>query len=348
MVSTAIVKDKRYLRHYTGEYHPENHHRLEAIYEMLEEEGMKGKFREIVPRPAAREELEMVHTSRYVDQIAATYGRDHTMLDPDTSTSSESWEIARLAVGGLLNLVDGVMKGDLKNGFALVRPPGHHAETNRGMGFCIFNNVAIAAKYARQKYNLEKIMIVDWDLHHGNGTQNAFYEDPHVLYFSTHQFPYYPGSGSMGEIGRGEGTGFTVNVPLPGGQGDIEYVQIFRQLLYPIAEEYAPQLLLVSAGFDIYFQDPLGAMDVTPGGFYRMTEIVMEIAKKCCEERIIMVLEGGYDLTGLRESVKASLKKLGEIEYSVPNEGKKRKEMAETKEIIKSVRTVQKKFWKLL
>lgn len=347
MVSTAIVRDKRYLRHNTGEYHPENHHRLEAIYEMLEEEGMKGKFREVVPRAATREELEMVHTSRYVDQIAATYGRDHTMLDPDTSTSSESWEVARLAVGGLLNLVDGIMKGDFKNGFALVRPPGHHAETNRGMGFCIFNNVAIAAKYARQKYNLEKILIVDWDLHHGNGTQNAFYEDPHVLYFSTHQFPYYPGSGSIGEIGKGEGTGFTVNVPLPGGQGDAEYVQILKQLLWPIAEEYGPQLVFVSAGFDIYFQDPLGAMSVTPGGFYLLTEILMDIAKMCCQDRIIMVLEGGYHLAGLRDSVKASLKRLGDMEYEGVN-GNEKRDGVGVREIIRSVKGVQKKFWKSL
>jgi len=348
MVSTAIVKDKRYLRHITGEYHPENHHRLEVIYEMLEEEGMKGKFREVAPRIATREELEMVHTSRYVDQIAATYGRDYTMLDPDTSTSAESWEVARLAVGGLLNLVDGVMKGDYKNGFALVRPPGHHAETNRGMGFCIFNNVAVAAKYARQKYSLERILIVDWDLHHGNGTQNAFYEDPHVLYFSTHQFPYYPGSGSIGEVGKGEGTGLTVNVPLPGGQGDDEYVQIFKEILYPIAEEFIPQLVMVSAGFDIYFQDPLGAMDVTPRGFCRMTEIMMEIARKCCQERLVMVLEGGYNLTGLRESVEASLRRLGGMEYRGMKEDGRRKRLTGTNEIIKSVRTVQKKFWKTL
>ena len=347
MGRTAIVKDKRYLRHYTGEYHPENHHRLEVIYEMLEEDGMKGKFREIAPRAATREELEMVHTSRYVDQIAATYGRDHTMLDPDTHTSAESWEVAKLAVGGLLHLVDGVMKGEVQNGFALVRPPGHHAESYRGMGFCIFNNVAIAAKYAREKYKIEKVLIVDWDLHHGNGTQNSFYEDPLVLYFSTHQFPYYPGSGSIGEIGKGKGTGFSVNVPLSGGQGDAEYIQIFKELLCPIAEEFAPQLVLVSAGFDIYFQDPLGAMDVTPGGFYLMTEIMMEIAKKCCHDRIIMVLEGGYHLAGLRESVKASLKRLGDMEYEGVNENEKREGVG-VKEIIRSVKSVQKKFWKSL
>jgi acetoin utilization deacetylase AcuC-like enzyme len=347
MVNTAIVKDKRYLKHNTVEYHPENHHRLEVIYEMLDEEGMKGNFREVVPRMATREELEMVHTSRYVDQIAATYGRDYTMLDPDTSTSSESWEVARLAVGGLLNLVDGVMKGDFKNGFALIRPPGHHAETNRGMGFCIFNNVAIAARYARQKYNLEKILIVDWDLHHGNGTQNAFYEDSHVLYFSTHQFPYYPGTGSIGEIGKGKGTGFTVNVPLPGGQGDAEYIQIFRELLCPIAKEFSPQLVLVSAGFDIYFQDPLGAMGVTPPGFYHLTEIMMDIAEKCCQDKIIFTLEGGYHLLGLRESVKANLKGLGGMEYE-GLKGSKKVENTGGRKIVDSVKAVQKKFWKLL
>jgi acetoin utilization deacetylase AcuC-like enzyme len=347
MVSTAIVKDERYLRHNTGEYHPENHHRLEAIYEMLEEEGMKGKFREVVPRPATREELEMIHTSRYVDQIAATYGRDYTMLDPDTSTSSESWEVARLAVGGLLNFVDGVMKGEFKNGFALIRPPGHHAETNRGMGFCIFNNVAVAAKYALKKFNLERVLIVDWDLHHGNGTQNAFYEDPHVLYFSTHQFPYYPGSGSIGEVGKGKGTGFTVNVPLPGGQGDAEFIQIFKELLSPVAKEFSPQLILVSAGFDIYFQDPLGAMGVTPAGFYLLTEIVMEIAEVCCQGRIILTLEGGYHLVGLRDSVKATLTKLCGMKYGGLTEDKKGRETV-SMEVINSVKAVQKKFWKSL
>jgi acetoin utilization deacetylase AcuC-like enzyme len=184
-------------------------------------------------------------------------------------------------------------------------------------------------------------------LHHGNGTQNSFYEDPLVLYFSTHQFPYYPGSGSIGETGKGKGTGLSVNVPLSGGQGDAEYIQIFKELLCPIAEEFAPQLVLVSAGFDIYFQDPLGAMDVTPGGFYLMTEIMMEIAKKCCHDRIIMVLEGGYHLAGLRESVKASLKRLGDMEYEGVNENEKREGVG-VKEIIRSVKSVQKKFWKSL
>jgi len=347
MDTTAIVKDNRYLKHYTGEYHPENHHRLEAIYKMLEEGEMKGKFKEVAPRIATREELEMIHTKRYVDQVAATYGRDYTMLDPDTQTSSESWEVARLAVGGLLQLVDRVMRGEFKNGFALIRPPGHHAEANRGMGFCIFNNVAIAAKYALEKFKLEKILVVDWDLHHGNGTQNAFYEDPEVLYFSTHQYPYYPGSGSIGEVGKGKGTGFTVNVPLAGGQGDAEYIQIFEELLSPIAKEFSPQLILVSAGFDIYFQDPLGAMSVTPTGFYLLTSILMEIAEVCCQDRIILTLEGGYHLSGLKESVKASLKSLAGIEYEGLGGGKKGEEIG-GKEIIHSVKGMQKKYWNSL
>lgn len=344
MVTTAIVKDERYLKHDTGEYHPENYHRLEAIYDMLEEEEMKGRFKEIVPRKATHEELGMIHTKQYIAQVADTYGRSYTMLDPDTHTSSESWEVARLAVGGLLQLVDGVMKGECKNGFALVRPPGHHAEANRGMGFCIFNNVAIAAKYALEKLKLEKILVVDWDLHHGNGTQHSFYEDPQVLYFSTHQYPYYPGSGSIGEVGKGKGVGFTVNVPLPGGQGDIEYIKIFQEILYPIAKQYSPQLILVSAGFDIYFQDPLGAMRVTPAGFSALTSILMEIAEICCKQKIILTLEGGYHLSGLRESVKASLKRLRSMEYGEIVGGKKGED-AGIKEIVNSVKAVQKKFW---
>lgn len=348
MIDTAIVRDQRYLKHYTGEYHPENYHRLEAIYKMLDEDDMRDKFKLVAPRVATREELEWVHTSRYVDQIAATYGKEYTVLDPDTSTSSESWEVARLAVGGLLNLVDGVMNGDIKNGFAIIRPPGHHAEANRGMGFCIFNNVAIAAKYAQKRYNLNKILILDWDLHHGNGTQNTFYDDSSVLYFSTHQFPYYPGSGAMGEVGKGKGEGFTVNVPLPDGQGDSEYIQIFNELLYPIVDEFRPQLILVSAGFDIYFQDPLGGMRVTPDGFYQMTKIIMEIAEKYSQGKLIMALEGGYNLTGLRDSVKVCLLGLGRLDYKVKNKAEKKAYSSNFTDVLRSVKNIQKRFWKYL
>ena len=309
-MKTGIVKDARYLEHITSDYHPESHHRLEVIYRMLNEGDMTGRFVEVVPRFATNEEIELIHTSGYISQVAATAGKPHTMLDPDTRTSPKSYDAAKLAVGGVLESVDRVIGGEVNNCFALVRPPGHHAEAGKGMGFCLFNNVAIGARYAIQRHSLERILVVDWDLHHGNGTQNAFYDDPRVLYFSTHQFPYYPGTGGFDEIGRGEGRGFTVNVPLSGGQGDSDYIQIFKRILKPVSLQFNPQLVLVSAGFDTYFRDPLGSMNVTPKGFAGLTRLLLEIADQSCQGRIVFALEGGYDLEGLKESVKAVLKEL--------------------------------------
>jgi acetoin utilization deacetylase AcuC-like enzyme len=252
-----------------------------------------------------------------------------------------------MAAGGVLVAVDRVMEGEIENAFAMVRPPGHHAESNKGMGFCLFNNVAIAAHYARQKHLLERILIIDWDLHHGNGTQNSFYEDPQVLYFSTHQYPYYPGSGSVDEDGQGRGKGFTVNVPLPGGQGDQDFAAIFKEILRPIASQFKPQLILVSAGYDIYFQDPLGAMDVTPEGFAILTSLIMDMAQSSCQGRVVITLEGGYHLDGLRDSVKATLKELrGDSILKGPK--KEVKESSGTKKIIEKVKGVHKTSWSAL
>ena len=203
-----------------------------------------------------------------------------------------------------------VNSGDLDNAFALVRPPGHHAERSRAMGFCLFNNVAIAAMYARKDLGLERILIADWDVHHGNGTQHSFEGDDSILYFSTHQYPLYPGTGSYGETGSGKGIGYTVNVPLPTGYGDGDYVSIFDKVLKPVALEYKPDLILVSAGFDIYYRDPLGSMNVTPEGFAGLTRLLMNIADECCEGKLVITLEGGYHINGQRESVKAVLEEL--------------------------------------
>jgi acetoin utilization deacetylase AcuC-like enzyme len=274
---------------------------------MLESPEMKGKFVETKPRFALDEELEMIHKPSYVKMIAASAGKSHTYLDPDTEASAESYEVAKLAVGGFLNIVDGVVKGDLENGFAFVRPPGHHAEASRAAGFCIFNNVAIGAMHAIRSHGLKRVLIVDWDLHHGNGTQHSFYEDPRVVYVSTHQFPYYPGTGDLREIGRGEGLGYTVNVPLRPGPGDAEYVRIFRRVIQPLAFEYMPELVLLSAGFDIYSRDPLGGMKVTPQGFGMLARVLMDIADECCGGKFAGVLEGGYHLGGLTEGSKAVL-----------------------------------------
>jgi len=307
---TGIVKDTRYLQHSAGFAHPESPERLAAIYEMLDNPLESWKFTHIVPREATHKEIETIHSPSYVEFIASTAGKRSVYLDPDTATSPETYEIAKLAVGGVCNAIDSVIEGRVDNAFALVRPPGHHAEKDTASGFCVFNNIAIGAMHAISKYNLKRILIVDWDLHHGNGTQHSFYGDQRVLYFSTHQYPYYPGTGSLQEIGRGQGEYYTINVPLSPGVGDAAFVKIFRRILQPVALEFKPELVLLSAGFDTYFQDPLGGMRVTPEGFAAMTRILLNIAEICCQGRLVAVLEGGYHLVGLTRSVKAVLEEM--------------------------------------
>jgi acetoin utilization deacetylase AcuC-like enzyme len=251
-----------------------------------------------------------VHSKSHVERIAATEGKFHASLDPDTQTTSQSYEVARLAVGGLFGLIDQIYDGTVQNGFALVRPPGHHAERDRAMGFCLFNNVACGALYAMHIHNAKRILIVDWDLHHGNATQNSFYKNPNILFFSTHQFPHYPGSGALQEVGRGKGEGYTVNVPLWPGHGDAEFYHMFKAILSPIADSFKPDFILVSAGFDTFHDDPLGGMKVTPKGYAALTRILMNLARTYCSNRLAFTLEGGYHLAGLRDSVKAVLKEL--------------------------------------
>ncbi len=307
---TGVVQDKRYLQHSAGSYHPESPERLAAVYNLVNNPSMAPKFTQIAPREATHKEIELIHSSSYVEYIASTDGQDSVSLDPDTATSPESYQIAKLAVGGLCNAIDAVMDKKVDNAFALVRPPGHHAERDGAAGFCIFNNVAIGAMHAITNYNLKKILIVDWDLHHGNGTQHSFYEDPRILYFSTHQYPYYPGTGSLQEVGRGKGEGYTINVPLSVGAGDASFVKIFRKVLQPVALEFKPELVLLSAGFDTYYQDPLGGMRVTPDGFAALTRILMDIAEDTCNGKFVAVLEGGYHIAGLTDSVKAVLEEM--------------------------------------
>ena len=315
MRKTGIVRDNRYMDHFMGAGHPECPERLEVIYRMLDEE-MKDLFINVPVREAEREELLYVHSSRYIDEIAATEGFESTYLDPDTQTSPGSYKAALLAAGGLCEAVRMVNSGDLDNAFALVRPPGHHAERSRAMGFCLFNNIAIAAMYARNKLGLERVLIADWDVHHGNGTQHSFEGDDSILYFSTHQYPHYPGTGSYGEVGSGKGVGYTVNVPLPTGYGDGDFVSIYNRVLKPVALEYKPDMILVSAGFDIYFRDPLSSMNVTPHGFSGLTRFLMDLADKCCHGKLVITLEGGYHINGQRDSVKAVLEELADIRNS--------------------------------
>jgi acetoin utilization deacetylase AcuC-like enzyme len=314
---TGIVKDMRYLRHLAGFAHPESPQRLAAVYEMLDNPIMSWKFRDIEPREATHDEITTVHSSSYVKYIASTAGKDCVMLDPDTSTSPETYQVSKLAVGGMCNAIDSVVNCEVDNAFAFVRPPGHHAERDSAAGFCIFNNIAIGAMHAILKHGMKKVLIVDWDLHHGNGTQHIFYDDPRVLYFSTHQYPFYPGTGSVDEIGQGRGLGYTINVPLCGGAKDEDFVKIFRRILEPVALEFKPELVLLSAGFDIYYQDPLGGMRVRPQGFAALARVLLNIAEKCCRGRFAAVLEGGYHIQGLTHSIKAVLEEmLNETNFS--------------------------------
>ncbi len=307
----GIVRDPIFLEHDMGFYHPESPERLRSIYSMLDrrEKDWSGRFTYIPVREATREELERIHDPAYIDKIADTAGKSHVYLDPDTSTSPKSYEAALKAAGSFVDLAFKVFKGELDAGFAFVRPPGHHAERDRAMGFCIFNNVAVAAA-SLVDGGAEKVLIVDWDLHHGNGTQHAFYGTNRVLYFSSHQFPYYPGTGSMEEIGVGEGTGYTVNLPLSPGCGDAEYVYLYSSILAPIVEQYRPDIVLVSAGFDPYYKDPLGGMDVTEEGFAALAQIILDAAKKVCGGKVAITLEGGYNVGGLTKSCEKVLEVL--------------------------------------
>ncbi|SEL92827.1 Acetoin utilization deacetylase AcuC [Syntrophus gentianae] len=348
MEKTGIVRDIRYMDHHPGFGHPESPRRLEVLYDMLEDPDMAGRFQDIPAREADTEELCLIHSLRYIKRVASTAERAHDWLDPDTTTSSGSYEAALLAAGGLCEAVSRVASGELDNAFALVRPPGHHAETDEGRGFCLFNNVAIGARYAQTALHLKRILIVDWDLHHGNGTQHSFESDPSILYFSTHQYPYYPGSGASHEVGRRQGEGFTVNVPLGTGYGDGEYAAIFEKILKPIVPDFKPELILVSAGFDIYRGDPLGGMKVSPKGFAGLTRLIMEIAASCCGGKIVFTLEGGYDLKGLRDSVKAVLKELAGLAFTNYADMMAGANPVAVDMALKSVLQVQSRYWKNL
>jgi len=302
-MTVGIVRDDIYLQHITDDFHPENPRRLVSIYAMLDEMDKNGLV--YVPaRPATREELALNHDHNYVDMICGTKGKMQTRLDPDTVASPRSYEAACMAAGGFLELIDASMSGKIVNGFALVRPPGHHAESGRSMGFCIFNNIAVGARYLEKSYGLSRILIVDFDLHHGNGTQHSFYSERSVLYISTHQYPYYPGTGWYDEVGQGQGKGYTVNIPMSYGMNDADYLYAFREIVGPVSRLFKPEIVLVSAGFDTHGSDPLGGMAVTERGFAGMTKMLMEIASDCCGGKMLLALEGGYHVTALTNSVK--------------------------------------------
>jgi acetoin utilization deacetylase AcuC-like enzyme len=317
MLRTAVALDDTCLEHDTGPGHPERAARLQTVARAVDRTAPERLVR-LPPRAATLDELRRVHSVEHVARVAATAERDRFAFDADTPTSSRSFEAALRAAGGTLAAVDAVMAGAAANGFALVRPPGHHAVPERAMGFCLFNNVAVAAAHLRATHGLERVLVVDWDVHHGNGTQDAFYADSHVLFMSSHQYPFYPGTGSAREVGRGEGEGFTLNVPLPGGCGDAEYLQAYLEVVEPVARQFRPEFVLISAGFDAHARDPLAEMEVSERGFAGLARLVARIARDVCGSRLVAVLEGGYDLGALGESVVTVLDELGGARLDEP------------------------------
>ena len=302
-MSTGLVYDPIFLQHVNPQGHPERVERLSAIQERLEKSGLLPQLTPVLALAADPDILTLVHEAGYVDGMLKLAGRDG-YLDSDTYISEQSIAAARVAAGGTVALAEAVWKGTLRNGLALPRPPGHHAEADRAMGFCLFNNIALAAA-ALRKAGAARVAIYDWDVHHGNGTQHMFEADPSVLYISTHQYPFYPGTGAAAECGVGKGRGATVNIPMPAACGDAEYLDAMDTIILPILEQFKPEVLLISAGFDIDENDPLGGMAVTATGYAAMTQRMHAFAERACGGKILYVLEGGYDLEGLATGVQA-------------------------------------------
>ena len=301
-MKTGYVYDPLFLEH-NQPGHPESALRLEHTVEVLRESGLLERLVHLPARPATAAELESVHTATHVARVREMAERGGGYLDPDTYSNERSFDAACLAAGGVLAALEAVLAGTVSNAFALVRPPGHHATASRAMGFCLFNNVAVAARQALTRLGSERVFIADFDVHHGNGTQDIFENDPNVLYFSTHQYPFYPGTGSWSETGRGAGAGTVLDVPLPAGIGDEGYARVLEELVWPLARRFQPDLILVSAGYDAHWQDPLAMMRLSLTGYARIAAELVEMAGELCQGRILLTLEGGYHLDVLAHGI---------------------------------------------
>ena len=304
-MATALITDSRFLDHETGA-HPETPRRLDAIHRVLESDSQLWEGLEhIEPRPATDDDIARCHSRHLIDDIREAAASGVERLDPDTVISRESFDVARLAAGAAITAVDLVMGNEVDNVFAAVRPPGHHAGTEVAMGFCLFNNAAIGARYAQAEHGLERVLVVDWDVHHGNGTQEIFYRDPSVFYLSTHQYPYYPGTGARTETGEGPGEGSILNVPLPTSTPASAHREAFQGALGTIEDRFSPDLVIISAGFDSRRDDPLGGLLLEDTDFAEMTKEVLDFADRHSGGRVISLLEGGYNLANLGGSVHA-------------------------------------------
>ena len=308
-MAVGLTYDPIYLKHDTGR-HVENAARLVEIVSLLDKSHLRERLVAIPPQPASVDDLFRVHSIQHISRVESAAREGGGWLDADTVISGDSYQVALYAAGGVMSAVDEVVNGEVSSAFALVRPPGHHATHCRAMGFCLFNNIAVAARYALEKHNLNHILIVDFDVHHGNGTQDIFYSDPRVLYFSIHEYPFYPGTGGIRECGEGRAEGTTVNIPLFAGCGDDEYLNVFEKILVPVARRFHPQFIMVSAGYDAHWADSLALMRVSVTGFARMVGILKQLADETCGGCLVFTLEGGYNLQALAFSVKGTLEVL--------------------------------------
>lgn len=309
MTNLAFLYSDKYREHETGQ-HPENKERLNAILNAIDKEELDSNFIRFDPVPATVEQISLIHPPEYVSMVKDACAQGREYLDGDTMVCADSYHAAILAAGAVITSVDLILEDRVKRSFCAVRPPGHHAERNKAMGFCLFNNIAIGAEYAIKIKGLKKVFIIDWDVHHGNGTQNAFYDRDDIYYLSMHQWPHYPGTGAPEERGEGKGKGRNLNFPLSSGQGDDVYIDIFKDSILPEIENFSPDLIMISAGFDAHELDFLSGMRVSSEGFAKMTELAVCAAEKACQGRIISVLEGGYHLKALGDSVSRHLWKL--------------------------------------
>ena len=335
--------DRLFLEHDAGAGHPERPARLEAVNRGLHEAGLLDAVRRIAPRPATRDELLRVHSAVHVDRIAATAGR-RVQLDPDTATSPRSYEAARLAAGAAILAVEAVLDGAIDRAFCAVRPPGHHATRDEAMGFCLLNNVAAAAAAALAR-GLGRVAVLDFDVHHGNGTQDVFWSDPRVLFVSSHQHPFYPGTGAVTEQGGGAGEGFTVNLPMPAGCGDDEYGAVYREIVLPVVRAFDPQLVLVSAGFDAAAGDPLAGMRVSPTGFGALAEVCVAAASGAAQGRVVAVLEGGYGEDSLASGARALVGRL--LQTGTPSADAARTSPGAAR-LVAALRRAQERHWPVL